>query len=77
MSSFLYHKLPEAIHDDFVMQYGLDKLSITKRVYQEPIANVFLGQFHDLHWKSQIRSVCSGLVGRRVQGIPGRACGVF
>ena len=45
LSSFLYHKLPAAIHDDFVEQYGLDKLSITKRVYQEPNANVFLASF--------------------------------
>jgi N-acetylglucosamine kinase-like BadF-type ATPase len=45
LSSFLYHKLPAAIHDDFVAQYGLDKLSITKRVYQEPNANVFLASF--------------------------------
>ena len=45
LSSFLYHKLPKAIHEDFVEQYGLDKLSITKRVYQEPNANVFLASF--------------------------------
>ena len=45
LSSFLYHKLPAAIHEDFVEQYGLDKLSITKRVYQEPNANVFLASF--------------------------------
>ena len=45
LSSFLYHKLPAAIHDDFVAQYELDKLSITKRVYQEPNANVFLASF--------------------------------
>ena len=45
LSSFLYHKLPAAINDDFVEQYGLDKLSITKRVYQEPNANVFLASF--------------------------------
>ena len=45
LSSFLYHKLPAAIHDDFVEQYELDKLSITKRVYQEPNANVFLASF--------------------------------
>ena len=45
LASFLYHKLPQAIHDDFAEQYGLDKLSITKRVYQEPNANVFLASF--------------------------------
>ena len=45
LSSFLYHKLPAAIHKDFVEQYGLDKMSITKRVYQEPNANVFLASF--------------------------------
>ena len=45
LSSFLYHQLPADIHDDFESQYGLDKLSITKRVYQEPNANVFLASF--------------------------------
>ena len=45
LAAFLYHKLPKSIHDDFVEQYDLDKLSITKRVYQEPNANVFLASF--------------------------------
>ena len=45
LASFLYHKLPQAIHNDFAEQYGLDKLSITKQVYQEPNANVFLASF--------------------------------
>jgi glucosamine kinase len=45
LSTFLYHRLPAQIHDDFVAQYGLDKLEITRRVYQEPNANVFLASF--------------------------------
>lgn len=45
LSSFLYNKLPQAIREDFIEQYGLDKMSITKRVYQEPNANVFLASF--------------------------------
>ena len=45
LASFLYGKLPKAIHADFEDQYGLDKMSITKRVYQEPNANVFLASF--------------------------------
>jgi len=45
LAAFLYHQLPAEIHEDFEEQYGLDKLSITKRVYQEPDANVFLASF--------------------------------
>ena len=45
LSAFLYHQLPAEIEDDFAGQYDLDKLSITKRVYQEPNANVFLASF--------------------------------
>jgi N-acetylglucosamine kinase-like BadF-type ATPase len=45
LAAFLYHKLPEEIHDDFVEQCGLGKQAILKRVYQEPDANVFLASF--------------------------------
>ena len=45
LAGFLYGQLPEAIHADFEAEYGLDKLSITKRVYQESNANVFLASF--------------------------------
>ena len=45
LAAFLYGQLPEVIHNDFEAEYGLDKLSITKRVYQEPNANVFLASF--------------------------------
>lgn len=45
LASYLYNKLPREIQEDFEEQYGLDKLAITKRVYQEPNANVFLASF--------------------------------
>jgi glucosamine kinase len=45
LAAFLYHKLPEEIHDDFVEQCGLDKQAILKKVYQESDANVFLASF--------------------------------
>ncbi len=45
LSAFLYNQLPAEIEEDFLGQYDLDKLAITKRVYQEPNANVFLASF--------------------------------
>ena len=45
LASFLYRALPQAIHDDFEEHYGLNKMAITKKVYQEPDANVFLASF--------------------------------
>jgi len=45
LAGFLYRKLPAEIQADFHSKYGLDKLSITRKVYQEPDANVFLASF--------------------------------
>ena len=52
LAAFLYGQLPEAIHKDFDAEYGLDKLSITKLVYQQPNANVF-GELHDVFGTAQ------------------------
>lgn len=45
LSSFLYKKLPEHIHKDFVDQYKLTKDIIVDRVYMKPNANVYLASF--------------------------------
>ena len=45
LAGFLYRKLPAEIQADFKSKYDLDKLSITRKVYQEPDANVFLASF--------------------------------
>lgn len=45
LAAFLYGKLPEDIHNDFVDQYGLDKDTIFEHVYQKPHANVYLASF--------------------------------
>jgi N-acetylglucosamine kinase-like BadF-type ATPase len=45
LTAFLYRTLPQSVHADFERQYGMDKLEIIRRVYQEPNANVFLASF--------------------------------
>ena len=45
MVDFLYKRLPEALENDFIDDYGLDKDEIVKKVYQEPNANVYIASF--------------------------------
>jgi glucosamine kinase len=45
LRAFLYKKLPQDIHDDFVSEFGLSVTDVNKRVYTEPNPNVFLASF--------------------------------
>ncbi len=42
---FLYKRLPRELERDFVSDYGLDKDTIVKKVYQEANANVYIASF--------------------------------
>ena len=44
-AGFLYRKLPAENQADIQSNYLLDKKSNTRKVYQEPDANVFLASF--------------------------------
>ena len=45
LSSYLYHKLPEEIHNEFVNTYNLSEAEIVSKVYQRDSANVFIASF--------------------------------
>ena len=45
LRAFLYKKLPQSIHDDFVSEYGFTVTDINKKVYTEKNPNVFLASF--------------------------------
>jgi len=45
LRAFLYKKLPQNIHDDFVSEFGLSVTDVNKKVYTEPNPNVFLASF--------------------------------
>ena len=45
LSSYLYHKLPEEIHNQFVNTYNLSEAEIVSKVYQRDSANVFIASF--------------------------------
>ena len=45
LSNFLYHKLPEEIHNDFVKTFDISEAEIVSNVYQRDSANVFIASF--------------------------------
>jgi N-acetylglucosamine kinase-like BadF-type ATPase len=45
LTDFLYHKLPQNIHNSLVEELGLTKAEIIKNVYMRPNANVYLASF--------------------------------
>ncbi|MEZ7837080.1 MAG: ATPase [Flavobacteriales bacterium] len=45
LRAFLYKKLPQNIHNDFVSEFGLSLTDVNKRLYTDPNPNVFLASF--------------------------------
>ncbi len=45
LSSFLYRKLPDEIHSNFIEQYGLSKDEIIDHVYKQSDPNVYIASF--------------------------------
>jgi glucosamine kinase len=45
LSKFLYNELPQKLSDGLKMEFGLDKETILKSIYNKPHANVYLASF--------------------------------